>query len=94
MSKGWLIVAVPSLTGSIDSGVVRSIVEGIGLLKEAGWRVSFWPWERAAEISHVRNEIAAAFLETDAADLLFVDYDVEFNPQKIVKFVEHPRTGE
>lgn len=86
----WLVLAVPTLTGSISSGVVRSIVDGIEALRNAGWRVSFWPWERSAIIQHARNEIVASFLETTATHLLMVDDDIEFNPTKLVRFVERP----
>ena len=44
-----------------------------------------------SNVNRARNSCAAKFLAGDATHLMFVDADIQFNPQDIVKLVAHDK---
>ena len=44
-----------------------------------------------SNVNRARNSCAAKFLSGDATHLMFVDADIQFNPQDIVKLVAHDK---
>lgn len=49
----------------------------------------FYPIVFDSLISRARNAAVAHFLESDCTDLLFIDSDIEFEPESVLKLLRH-----
>jgi hypothetical protein len=83
-------IAIPAYTGMIHLGTMKSIIADMVLLAERGDRVALADETGNPMISHSRDMICAKFLDTEATDLVFVDYDVTWPAGSLVKLVDHP----
>jgi hypothetical protein len=87
-----LYIAVPALTGQIWCPTAQSLLGAVmvaqGFLKievSAGFE-SGNPY-----LDHARNNLVTRFLASDATDLLFVDWDVGFEPRAVAQICRATR---
>jgi hypothetical protein len=90
MPDKHVVIAMPTYTGMIHNRTWVSILEGILTIASKGIKVTPLSEEGNAMIAHGRDVLCARFLDTDATDLVFLDHDVTFQGEDLVKLVEHP----
>lgn len=73
-----LFVAVPAYTGSVSTETAASLGAAVPALNAAGVQTTVKYRNGNCYLDHVRNQLVADFMATDATDLLFVDADVGF----------------
>lgn len=81
-----LMVATP-LYGGAEADYLRSVVGLVGAAERAGVACAFAWLSNNAVIDRARNALAAAFLQSDATHLVFIDGDIGFDPDQLVSLV-------
>jgi len=78
-------VAVPLYVGFVHPGRIHTpfAMSVMKLLMALHQRVTVVPIPSGPNISGPRNDVVTAFLQTDNAYLLFVDTDIEFEPEHV-----------
>ena len=81
-----LLVATP-LYGGAEGDYLRSIVELAGAAERAGVQCSFAWLSNNPVIDRARNVLAAAFLQSEATHLVFIDGDIGFVPGELLALI-------
>jgi hypothetical protein len=81
-----LLVATP-LYGGAEGDYLRSVVGLAGAAERAGVPCTFAWLSNNPVIDRARNVLAAAFLQSDATHLVFIDADVGFVPEELLALV-------
>lgn len=81
-----LMVATP-LYGGADADYLRSVVSLTRAADRAGIACTFGWLSNNAVIDRARNVLAAAFLQSDATHLVFIDGDIGFMPDELLGLV-------
>lgn len=87
----YLRVAVPAYTGQITVQTAHSIDQALAVLAAAGVVVDTHYAAGCCYIDHTRNMLVHDFLKSEATDLLFVDADVGFGADTILRSVRSER---
>ena len=82
-----LLVATPLYDGA-QADYLRSVLGFAGAAERAGFACSFAWLSNNASIDRARNALAAAFLQSDATHLVFIDGDIGFVPEELIDAVE------
>lgn len=88
-----VMIYVPTYSGSIPIETVGSIIEGGQMLAMAGAEWTFTGAIGGSLIHAARNRAVATFLQSDFTHLLFLDDDVLFHPQSLLRLVSWAKTG-
>ena len=81
-----LMVATP-LYGGAEADYLRSVVALAGAAERAGMACAFAWLSNNAVIDRARNVLTAAFLQSDATHLVFIDGDIGFEPDALLDLV-------
>jgi hypothetical protein len=82
-----LLVATPLYDGA-QADYLRSVVGLAGAAERAGAACSFAWLSNNAVIDRARNVLVAAFLQSDATHLVFIDGDIGFVPEDLLALVQ------
>jgi hypothetical protein len=85
-SPARLLVATPLYDGA-QADYLRSVVGLAGAAERAGMACHFAWLSNNAVIDRARNALAAAFLQSDATHLVFIDGDIGFVPEELVDLI-------
>lgn len=83
-------IAVPAYT-DITQETQRSLFQGVKALTEAGIEVEDLDMYSCCYIDYGRNILAARFLRGKATDMVFIDGDMGFEPQELVRLCQSDR---
>jgi len=86
LAPARLLVATPLYDGA-QADYLRSVVALAGAAERAGVACSFAWLSNNANIDRARNVLAAAFLQSDATHLVFIDGDIGFVPEELLELV-------
>lgn len=82
-----LLVATPLYDGA-QADYLRSVVSLTGAAGRAGVPCTFAWFSNSAYIDRARNALAAAFLQSDATHLVFIDGDIGFVAEELLGLVQ------
>ena len=85
-----LFIATPCLDGNVSAHYTASLVCTMILLQQRGWRSSQIDFEIGNSlIADVCNKLVARFLASDCSDLLFVDVDLSWSPDDLLRLASY-----
>lgn len=83
-----LFMATPMYGGLCNGGYTLGVLNSVAAFAGAGIRMYYAYMQNESLITRARNRLAYDFLQTpDATHLMFIDADISFNPEDIVKMV-------
>lgn len=80
-----VFIAIPAYTGQVAAQTALSIVDACGQLHREGIRFMTDTLMGQCYVDHARNQLCGQFLQSSATDLLFIDADLAFQPEAIVR---------
>ena len=81
-----LFIATPCLDGNVGAYYTASLVRTMTTLQQKGWRSPQIDFEIGNSlIADARNKLVARFLASAATDLLFIDSDLSWSPDDLVR---------
>lgn len=86
-----LFIATPTYTGKLDTGYVHSLMYSMRRFAELGIAVDHFVLGFNCHVDDGRNAILRDFLQTDCTDLIFIDADVTWEPEALVRLALHDR---
>ncbi len=84
-----LLIGTPCYDGSLGVGYVRSLIDTERALRGAGIPLGMHFTVQNSLITHARNEVVAAFLASDATDLLFIDSDIAWQASDVLRLLRY-----
>ena len=84
-----VFIATPTMNGMVDARYVQSLMASTALLKQEGisYQVSFEIGNSI--VASARNNLVSQFLNSDCTDMLFVDSDLSWPIEAMVKVMSH-----
>jgi len=89
--KPSIMIATPMFGGKCHAGYMASVLSLCLELQKRGWNFYFHYISNESLITRARNNIANFFLSTEMSHLFFVDADIVFNPQDVIKMIEEDK---
>ena len=87
--KGNIFVAVPMYGGMCTGYFTQSMLTLGPVLNQNGYDMAFSAMFNESLIQRGRNALAHGFMQRpECAHLMFIDADIKFNPQDIIKMIE------
>jgi hypothetical protein len=83
-----VFIATPMYGGQCAGWYTQSILEMVNVFGANGVKSQFSFMFNESLITRARNALAHQFLKTDATHLMFIDSDIKFNPNDIIKMLE------
>lgn len=94
MSEGVLagrkvFIATPAYEGKVGLEFVNSLIPSIMALQSVGAEVSYAIYANSGSIPRVRNQAVATVLANDYSDLMFIDADMGWRPEDLVRVLAY-----
>lgn len=83
-----LFVATPMYGGLCTGGYTMGILNCVQAFMPRGIQMYYSYMMNESLITRARNGLAYDFLQSDATHLMFIDADISFNPDDIVKMID------
>lgn len=90
MSQRHLWISLPAYTGQLHVGTMRSLLASVLALADRGIKVTLDDECGNGLIADARGLMVARFLASDATDMLFIDHDVVWSPETLLKLLDAP----
>ena len=85
-STPTLFIATPCLDGNVNAHYTASLVRTMSALQRRGWRSPQIDFEIGNSlIADARNKLVARFLASDASDLVFIDSDLSWSAEDLLR---------
>jgi len=89
-STPTLFIATPCLDGNVSAHYTASLVRSVTLLQRQGWRSPQVDFEIGNSlIADARNKLVARFLASDCSDLVFIDADLSWRAEDLLRLASH-----
>lgn len=86
-----VFIAIPTYSGSIQGPCLYSLLQSLPLLDKEGIGYDVFILGGNCHVDDSRNGCVREFLLTDCTDLVFIDADVGWRPQDLVKLIKYDR---
>jgi len=83
-----VLIATPAYNGMVTMGYAASMVELFKIAEKNGIEINFMYGTNEALVTYARNMCANIFLKSDSTHLLFIDSDIQFNAEEVIKMIK------
>ncbi|MEP6505493.1 MAG: hypothetical protein ABJD97_19315 [Betaproteobacteria bacterium] len=90
MTATSLLIATPCLDGNVNAHYTASLVRTMTLLQQRGVRAQIEFEVGNSLIADARNKLVSKFLASGASDLVFIDADLSWTAQDLLKLASYP----
>lgn len=90
-SQGRKVFLATTSYGDPDASYTFSISASREALHNAGFQTAYYLLQGNCHVDDARNDIAAKFLASDADMLVFIDADVSWTPENLVRLCQHDK---
>jgi hypothetical protein len=87
--KKKLFIPVICYNHTANTEYMMSLIALTHVLKNSGIEFVLYPIVFDSLVSRARNAAVAQFLHSDCTDLIFIDSDIEFDPESVIKLLRH-----
>jgi hypothetical protein len=85
-----LFIATPCLDGNVSAHYSASLVRSVTALQQRGWRSPQIDFEIGNSlIADARNKLVSRFLASDCSDLVFIDSDLSWAPEDLLRLASY-----
>jgi hypothetical protein len=91
LSKAHVLLATPNASGRYERLFVQSLWGTIEALRACKALVNFAEIPYCSDICHARAKLFGMFLRSQATHMLFIDDDMGWNPQDVIRMFVHDR---
>jgi hypothetical protein len=89
-STPTIFIATPCLDGNVNAHYTAALVRTMSTLQQRGWRSPQIDFEIGNSlIADARNKLLARFLASDASDLVFIDSDLSWQADDLLRLVSY-----
>ncbi len=91
-TRPHVVFMTPSIDHKVSVGYLQSFILTVSLLTQHGWAFSFQSFGGDPYLAKVRNLCVSECLRRfpDASHLFFLDADLEWDPEAVVRLLQHP----
>ena len=86
-----LFIATPSLDGQVSVHYTGALVRTMALLARQGRHAEIGFEIGNSLIADARNKLVSRFLASDASDLVFIDSDLSWSAEDLLRLLSHPQ---
>lgn len=86
-----VLIATPMYNSQCTAGYTASIINLFKTYKDYGIELDFMYGTNEALITYARNMCANIFLKSDSTHLLFIDADIQFDADQVLKMIKTER---
>ena len=90
MNEKQVMIATPSLDGTVWLDYMNSYIHSIVLAANKGWSVAIQGMSGNSLINYARAILGQDFMDSDADVLFFIDSDLSWDPEGFVRILESP----
>ena len=83
-----VVFAIPAYDGKLEARCVLNLVSSIHLLLKLNIEYECLVLENCAVLPVARNTLVSMFMNTDGTDLFFIDSDIGFDPEGVIKILK------
>lgn len=86
-----VLFATPAYDSSVRLEFLESLMKSLDLCRQAGIETNFVAVGGDCYVARARNTLARQFLDSDATHLFFLDADMGWDPEGVLKILRHDR---
>lgn len=86
-----VLLATPAYGGQVTESYFQSVLKLIHVAHAADLQIDVMTIKNESLITRARNNIVATFMAGDWTDLIFVDADIDFEPEHVLRLLESDR---
>lgn len=86
-----VFIAIPTYSGKLDARLVHSLVQSLPMLEKEQIGFELFTLSYSCHVDDARNQILSHFRQSGCDELVFIDADVSFEPESLLRLVKHDR---